>query len=272
MPALVDRTLDRHAIPASNHPASPAHPSISAMWISFSESWRLSSRSTPPSPPPTTSTLVAGRCRGAGGTAGGASDRGASEVERGRASTPRAGVPLLVRHRLGPQAFRLAQARQARTHAHAHLQRAQGQVADHLLIGELIALGALNGAVQHQDLAKSLGLEHRDVLHRGSSGRAGPTHIAKHPVSHVSSNRPGSEQGLRPWHGEIPARARFLRRPPTAPPVDPPRADSPGNRTCPGTAPRPPSGSDPGRARACSAPCTTRHRANPAPRSLAQPP
>jgi hypothetical protein len=39
-----------------------AHPSISAMWMSSREAWRDSSRSTPPSPPPTTRAFLAGSC------------------------------------------------------------------------------------------------------------------------------------------------------------------------------------------------------------------
>ena len=43
-------------------PRVATHPSISAMWISSREPCLLSSRSTPPSPPPTTRAFLGGDC------------------------------------------------------------------------------------------------------------------------------------------------------------------------------------------------------------------
>ena len=47
-----------------------------------------------------------------------------------------------------------------------HRQCAEGEVCNHLLIRELVPLGGLDDAVQHQHLAKGLRLKHADVLQR----------------------------------------------------------------------------------------------------------
>ena len=47
------------------------------------------------------------------------------------------------------------------------VDRAQGEVRDHLLIGELVALGGLDDAVEDENLTVGLRLEHHDVLEIG---------------------------------------------------------------------------------------------------------
>ncbi len=61
--------------------------------------------------------------------------------------------------------------------------RCDGEVGDHLLVGELVTLGALNDTIEDEDVAEGGGLEDEDILGRATFRGGGCAELEAHGLT-----------------------------------------------------------------------------------------
>ena len=165
------------------HGGKTPHSSISAWSTTSTDACRVTSRATPPSPPPTTRTFFAASCTTVSWV--GQPCQVIGHYSAVCVARKHCAVGLTSKPEM--RTICMPQSGLAALQTSPHRQGAECKVRDHLLVRELVAVGRLDYTIQHQHAPEGLRLQQCHILcGHLISVRAAAVHSAAVQGQHLS--------------------------------------------------------------------------------------